>query len=73
MRVPSSHSLTQLYGIFGFPIGHSLSPLMHNTAFAHHQLDAIYLPFAVHPEEIESAVKAISALQMGGGQRHHSP
>jgi shikimate dehydrogenase len=65
-NVPSHDSLTQLYGIFGFPIGHSLSPLMHNTAFAHHQLDAVYLPFGVHPGQLESAVKAINALQMGG-------
>jgi shikimate dehydrogenase len=61
-----SHQDTQLYGIFGYPIGHSLSPLMHNTAFAHHQLDAIYLPFAVHPTQIEIAVKAIRAFGMRG-------
>jgi shikimate dehydrogenase len=55
-----------LYGIFGYPIGHSLSPLMHNTAFGHHGLDAVYLPFAVHPDHLETAVKSIAALQMGG-------
>lgn len=62
----SIHHSTALYGIFGYPIGHSLSPLMHNTAFAHHQLDAVYLPFAVPPTQVEPAVKAIRALQMGG-------
>jgi shikimate dehydrogenase len=55
-----------LYGIFGYPIGHSLSPLMHNTAFAHHGLDAMYLPFAVHPAHIEIAVKSIAALHICG-------
>jgi shikimate dehydrogenase len=55
-----------LYGIFGYPIGHSLSPLMHNTAFSHHGIEAVYLPFAVHPAHIEIAVKSIAALQMGG-------
>jgi shikimate dehydrogenase len=60
------HSKTLLYGIFGDPIGHSLSPLMHNTAFAHHGLDAVYLPFAVPPAHLEMAVKAIAALQIGG-------
>jgi shikimate dehydrogenase len=65
-HVPSTHRLTELYGIFGFPIGHSLSPLMHTTAFAHHQLDAVYLPFAVPPDRLASAVKAVDALQMGG-------
>ena len=60
------HKQTKLYGIFGYPIGHSLSPLMHNTAFAHHGIEAVYLPFAVHPSHIRRAVKSIVALQMGG-------
>jgi shikimate dehydrogenase len=64
--VPSFHGQTKLYGIFGYPIEHSLSPLMHNTAFAHHGLDAVYLPFAVHPAHIEIAVKSIAALPIHG-------
>jgi shikimate dehydrogenase len=64
--VPSFHETTLLYGIFGYPIGHSLSPLMHNTAFAHHGLDALYLPFAVHPTHLEIAVKSIVALLIRG-------
>jgi shikimate dehydrogenase len=56
----------ELYGIFGYPIGHSLSPLMHNTAFAQHGMDAVYLPFAVPPAQIEVAVKAIRALHIRG-------
>ncbi len=55
-----------LYGIFGYPIGHSLSPLMHNTAFTHYGLDAVYLPFAVPPAHLEMALKSIVALRMGG-------
>jgi shikimate dehydrogenase len=55
-----------VYGIFGYPIGHSLSPVMHNTAFAYHGLDAVYVPFAVHPGQIETAVKALQALQIRG-------
>jgi len=55
-----------VYGIFGYPIGHSLSPVMHNTAFAYHGMDAVYVPFAVHPGQIEAAVKALRALQIRG-------
>lgn len=62
----SLYGNTALYGIFGYPIGHSLSPLMHNTAFAHHDIDAVYLPFAVHPDHIEMAVKSITALHICG-------
>ena len=48
----SLHGQTMLYGIFGYPIGHSLSPLMHNTAFVHYGIEAIYLPFAVQPAHL---------------------
>jgi shikimate dehydrogenase len=65
-NVPSLQGKTKLYGIFGYPIGHSLSPLMHNTAFAHYELDAVYLPFAVHPAHLEIAVKSIAALPIHG-------
>ena len=35
---------TAVYGVVGRPIGHSLSPAMHNAAFAAEGLDAVYLP-----------------------------
>ncbi len=35
---------TQLYGVVGKPLGHTLSPLIHNVAFASRGLDALYLP-----------------------------
>jgi 3-dehydroquinate dehydratase/shikimate dehydrogenase len=35
---------TDLYGLVGRPISHSVSPVMHNAAFAATQLDAVYLP-----------------------------
>ena len=39
---------TQVYGVIGDPIGHSLSPLLHNTGFVARHVDAVYLPFLVH-------------------------
>ena len=38
---------TQVYGVIGDPIGHSLSPLLHNTAFAARKSDAVFVPFLV--------------------------
>jgi 3-dehydroquinate dehydratase/shikimate dehydrogenase len=38
---------TRIFGVIGSPIAHSLSPLIHNAAFAHHDIDAIYVPFRV--------------------------
>jgi len=35
---------TTLYGIIGRPVGHSVSPAMHNAAFRAEGLDAVYLP-----------------------------
>jgi 3-dehydroquinate dehydratase / shikimate dehydrogenase len=39
---------TKVYGVIGDPIGHSLSPLLHNTGFASRRVNAVYLPFLVH-------------------------
>ena len=46
-----AHALTrrtQVYGVIGDPVGHSLSPLLHNTGFIARRIDAVYLPFLVH-------------------------
>lgn len=57
---------TRLYGIMGYPIAHSLSPLMQTFALRHHQLDGVYLPFAVPPEQLAQAVAGARALGLGG-------
>ncbi len=36
-----------MFGVIGDPVGHSLSPLMHNTAFVSEKVNAVYLPFLV--------------------------
>jgi len=38
---------TRVYGVIGDPIGHSLSPLLHNTAFRAQKIDAVFVPFLV--------------------------
>ncbi len=38
---------TRVYGVIGDPIGHSLSPLLHNTAFRARKFDAVFVPFLV--------------------------
>lgn len=36
---------TEIFGLVGSPVAHSLSPHMHNAAFTAHNLDAVYIPF----------------------------
>jgi 3-dehydroquinate dehydratase / shikimate dehydrogenase len=38
---------TRVYGVIGDPVGHSLSPLLHNSAFVARKRNAVYLPFLV--------------------------
>jgi shikimate dehydrogenase len=58
--------MTDIYGILGYPIGHSRSPAMHNRAFAALGIDAMYVPFAVTPERLPQAIAAIRPLGLRG-------
>jgi len=55
---------TSLYGIIGSPVRHSLSPVMHNAAFAAMSINGIYLPMPVR--NVEDAVSGLAALGFTG-------
>lgn len=55
---------TELYGIIGNPVTHSLSPAMHNAAFAATHCNGVYLPFPA--PDIEAAVIGIRGLGVRG-------
>jgi shikimate dehydrogenase len=57
---------TELYGIMGHPVNHSLSPLLHNTAFKKFELNATYMAFDVAPEMLCLAFEAIRSLNIKG-------
>ena len=57
---------TALYGVVGWPVGHSLSPAMQNAAFAFHGLDAAYLALPVEPLALEMALRGAHALGFQG-------
>jgi len=59
-------SSTGLYGILGHPLGHSLSPLMHNTAFRRLGMDAAYLPFDTEPSALAPTLRALRAAGLKG-------
>lgn len=57
---------TKVIGIIGWPVSHSLSPVMHNAAFEFLSLDYCYVPFAINPDHLKEAIKAIPALNITG-------
>ena len=57
---------TDLLGIFGYPIRHTLSPVMHRAAFRALDIPCHYIPFEVHPEKLKDAVSGMVALNMKG-------
>lgn len=65
-QMPPVHGKTQILGVFGFPVEHSLSPAMHNAAIAALGLSYIYLPFQVSPEHLEQAIRSLPALGIVG-------
>lgn len=57
---------TELYGIFGNPVSHSLSPVIHNAVFKRFGVNAVYLAFEIPVESLGLAFEAIRALGLGG-------
>ena len=57
---------TRLYGVVGHPGGHSLSPAMHNAAFAALGLDAAYVALPVPPGALPEALRGAHALGFQG-------
>jgi 3-dehydroquinate dehydratase/shikimate dehydrogenase len=55
---------TKVYGVIGEPVGHSLSPLMHNTGFVARHVDAVYLPFLVH--RLEDFLGSVASFGIRG-------
>jgi hypothetical protein len=57
---------TRMAALFGYPVEHTLSPVMQNAAFDHLGLDCCYLPFSVPPDSLKQAVESIRALSLLG-------
>jgi len=57
---------TKILGIIGYPVKHSLSPVMQNRALQVCGLDYLYVPFEVAPEDLGSAVTGLKALHVSG-------
>ena len=53
--------MTHVVALLGHPVAHSLSPRMHNAAFAVRGLDWTYVALDVEPDRLEEAVRATGA------------
>jgi 3-dehydroquinate dehydratase/shikimate dehydrogenase len=57
---------TELFAVVGDPIGHSLSPALHNTAFRHLKLNKLMVPLAIPNGTLKEALGALSYLKFRG-------
>lgn len=57
---------TKVYGVLGDPVGHSLSPLIHNHMYKKLGVDALYLPFRVPRGQLPQALEAYNQIPVSG-------
>ncbi len=55
---------TPVYGIIGYPVKHSLSPVLHNGMFRELKLDGVYVAFEVR--DLKDAIRGLKALDIRG-------
>ena len=55
-----------LAGVMGWPIHQSRSPMLHNYWFKQHGMNGNYVPLAVKPDDIHTALRALPALGFSG-------
>ncbi len=63
-RADQLNRRTRIYGVIGDPIGHSLSPLLHNAGFQARRMNAVYLHFRVR--ELRDFLRMIGPLGIAG-------
>jgi 3-dehydroquinate dehydratase/shikimate dehydrogenase len=63
---PEINAQTKIYGVVGDPVAHSLSPLIHNTAFRALGINAVYLPFRVLRGGLEEFLQTFDRLPVHG-------
>lgn len=59
--IPGPTASTRLVALLGWPARHSLSPVMHNAAFAEQGLDLVYLALPTPPDRLRTVVDALAA------------
>jgi 3-dehydroquinate dehydratase/shikimate dehydrogenase len=65
-HVDAINEETQVHGLIGDPVAHSLGPLIHNAAFHSQRINAVYLPFRVPRGQLDSFLKHFEELGVRG-------
>jgi shikimate dehydrogenase len=60
------NELTEIYGVIGNPVKHSLSPKIYNETFKYLNLNATYLKFELSEESLSDALRGAAALGFKG-------
>lgn len=53
-------------GLIGNPLGHSLSPLLHNKTLQHMDMNCVYLPYEIAPDQVKEALIGVKGLGIRG-------
>jgi 3-dehydroquinate dehydratase / shikimate dehydrogenase len=64
--VKSIDADTKIFGVLGDPVGHSLSPLLHNHMYKKLEVNALYLPFRVPRGQLPNAIQAYEQIPVHG-------
>jgi len=65
-RVDKFTKAAKIFGVVADPVRHSISPNVHNRAFQSKRMDAVYLPFLVHSNQLKDFFQMADALPLSG-------
>jgi shikimate dehydrogenase len=63
VRLEGIDGATQVYGIIGDPIGSVRSPEVFNAMFSHENINAVFIPIHVSPDDLIQAWKGLTSIK----------